>query len=126
MRVLRYNGNSYEVGGITKVVKGRGGAITKIVIAYDTDKGEEEHTWPDKDITLIGGGGRENTTCKKMKKVSLKDKTDGKNVKMFMCGEEGCEYKAKQVSTLKEHKANVHDIDVTYFLCDVDGCLYNG
>ena len=125
MRVLRYNGNSYEVGGITKVVKGKGGMITKIVIAYDTDKGEEEHTWPDKDITLTGGG-RENTTSvtSKKKLKGGEDKTDDKNVKMFGCGEEGCEYKTKQAGHLKTHKASVHDIDVTYFVCDVNGCQY--
>ena len=69
--------------------------MTKIVITYDDDKVKEEHIWPDKDITLIGGRGRENTTSAKMKILGLRDKNDGKNVKMFICGEEGCEYKSR-------------------------------
>ena len=37
---------------------------------------------------------------------------------------EGCEYKAKTEGNLKKHKFAVHDIDVTYYLCNVDGCEY--
>ena len=34
-----------------------------------------------------------------------------------MCGVDRCENKAKQASTLKQHKADVRDLDVTYYLC---------
>ena len=34
------------------------------------------------------------------------------------------EYKAKQASVLKTHKAMIHDIDVTYYLCNAVGCEY--
>ena len=27
-------------------------------------------------------------------------------------------------SNVKQHKANIHDIDVTYYLCGEDGCDY--
>ena len=37
---------------------------------------------------------------------------------------EGCEEKFKQVSNLKRHKADVHDIGVKWHPCDVEGCDY--
>ena len=42
----------------------------------------------------------------------------------FLCEEKGCEYKAKKPSSVKQHKANVHDIDVTFFVCGVGECDY--
>ena len=36
----------------------------------------------------------------------------------------GCVSKAKQASDLKTHKAMVHDIDITYYICDFKGCDY--
>jgi glutaredoxin len=35
-----------------------------------------------------------------------------------------CEYKTKQKRTLKQHKADVHDIGVTWHHCDVSECEY--
>ena len=33
-----------------------------------------------------------------------------------------CEYKTKDKPKLKRHKARIHDIDVTWYDCDVEGC----
>ena len=44
--------------------------------------------------------------------------------RMFICGEEGCDYESKRKDGLKKHKAAEHDIDVTYYLCNVNGCEY--
>jgi len=38
------------------------------------------------------------------------------DVTYFLCDVDDCEYKAKQASDLKQHKANVHDIDVTFYV----------
>ena len=42
----------------------------------------------------------------------------------YHCNVIGCEYKANARRHLKGHKANIHDIDVTYYLCNADGCEY--
>ena len=33
-----------------------------------------------------------------------------------------CDYKTKNSSHLKEHKARIHDIDVKWYHCDIDNC----
>jgi hypothetical protein len=40
------------------------------------------------------------------------------------CTQRGCEYKAKERSSLKSHLAYVHDIGVKWFKCTQDGCEY--
>ena len=44
------------------------------------------------------------------------------SIKHHSCHIEGCEKKFKRASHLKQHKADVHDIDVKWNPCDVDGC----
>ena len=46
------------------------------------------------------------------------------DVTFYLCGDDGCEYKAKVTSSVRTHKAMVHDIDVTYYVCVVEGCDY--
>ena len=36
----------------------------------------------------------------------------------------GASTKRKDLTSVTRHKANIHDIDVVYFLCDVDECEY--
>jgi hypothetical protein len=45
-------------------------------------------------------------------------------VTWHFCTVEGCDYKAKQTSALKEHMANMHDEGVTWHFCTVEGCDY--
>ena len=40
------------------------------------------------------------------------------------CELEGCDYKAKSVGTLKQHLANIHDIDVKWHHCKQSDCKY--
>ena len=40
-----------------------------------------------------------------------------KTQKVFYCDQTDCTYQAKTYSHVKRHKANVHDIDVTYYYC---------
>ena len=68
-----------------------------------------------------GGNGGDMNGEKRRRKDTV-DKDDGP--RMFICGEEGCEYESKWKHTLKKHKAMIHGIDVTYYLCNVDGCEY--
>jgi hypothetical protein len=42
----------------------------------------------------------------------------------FACGEEGCGYKAKRRSNLKQHLVHVHDIGAKWFKCTQEGCQY--
>ena len=44
------------------------------------------------------------------------------SVKIYRCDVDGCEKKFKRNGTLKQHKADVHDINVKWYRCDVDGC----
>ena len=44
--------------------------------------------------------------------------------RLFYCGEGECEYYSKNAATVRQHKSNIHDIDVTYFLCLEAGCDY--
>ena len=60
----------------------------------------------------------------KNKTGKVASKIGGGGVRMFSCGEDGCEFKAKTACNVKRHKAMVHDIDVVYHLCGVDGCEY--
>ena len=62
---------------------------------------------------------------KKLKKGELQSiygtkKVDGKRV--FVCGEGLCEYYSSVARDVKTHKANIHDIDATYYYCDQKGC----
>ena len=43
-------------------------------------------------------------------------------VKMLKCGIDCCKYESKQASHLKQHKANIHDIGVTWHKCDQPEC----
>ena len=45
-------------------------------------------------------------------------------VKMLKCGIDCCKYESKQAGKIKRHKANIHDIGVTWHKCDQDGCNY--
>ena len=45
-------------------------------------------------------------------------------VNYHLCDVVGCDYKAKQASSIKRHKGNVHAIGVTHHFCDVVGCDY--
>jgi len=38
------------------------------------------------------------------------------------CPELGCEYRTKQKSDIKQHRANVHDIEARLWFCDYEGC----
>ncbi|CAM9770418.1 unnamed protein product, partial [Heterosigma akashiwo] len=42
----------------------------------------------------------------------------------YPCEFENCTYKAKQKTDLKQHLANIHDNDVTYFPCEIENCTY--
>ncbi len=44
------------------------------------------------------------------------------NKKRFKCDIGDCKYRSKWKCSLKQHKADVHDIDVIYHNCDVKGC----
>ena len=46
------------------------------------------------------------------------------SIKWHHCDVEGCDYKCKQASNLRQHKAYVHDIGVKWHHCDVEGCDY--
>ena len=46
------------------------------------------------------------------------------SIKKHQCDIEGCDYKSKHKSDLKRHKANVHDIGVTWHQCDIENCHY--
>ena len=94
--------------------------IVKIIIEYD-DGDEEEYDWPDDDIVL--DLAVENIEEKKDKR-RRKGEGDKGSPRMFICGEEGCEYESKRKDAVKTRKALVHDIDVTYYFCNVDGCEY--
>ena len=48
----------------------------------------------------------------------------GERPRTFVCGEDGCEYESKRKAGHKQHKAMIHDIDVTYYLCNADGCEF--
>ena len=61
---------------------------------------------------------------KEEKKEEKRSKTVEGSPKMYSCGEEGCDYKSKWKKVAKSHKANIHDVDVTFYVCDVDGCDY--
>lgn len=39
-------------------------------------------------------------------------------------GEKGCEYFSKEACNVKKHEANIHDIDVVYYPCNVKCCKY--
>ena len=97
-------------GRVTMIRRGKGGNVVKVGILYD-DGEEEECSWPDDDIVLDSDGNNEGQKDRKRKKV------EGGALGMFVCGEEGCEYKAKTASTLRRHKAYIHDIDVVYHPC---------
>ena len=57
----------------------------------------------------------DNEEEKKYKKGG-KGGEGGESPRRFICGEDGCEYESKLKKALKTHKANIHDIDVTYYL----------
>ena len=40
------------------------------------------------------------------------------------CEEPDCDYKAKEKGGLKQHKANVHDMDVVWHFCEEPDCDY--
>ena len=107
----------YEIGDINKVTRGKGGEIVKVVIRFD-DGAKEERDWPDANIVVDSGANKEE---KKDRKRSKREANEG-SPRMFVCGEEGCEYESKWKSALKYHKAATHDIDVTYYVCNADGC----
>lgn len=44
--------------------------------------------------------------------------------KVYVCNIEDCEYKCKKKSNLNRHKADVHDIGVTWHKCDIEDCDY--
>ena len=131
------SGDSYE-GSVTNIKRGKGGGVSKISIQYD-DGDEEECSWPEDDIVIIGrrevvgengatsvmngrgdeGGGKGERNIEVEIEVS-----EEKGVKMFTCGENGCEYKSKWKHHLKNHKANIHYIDVVFYPCNAKGCIY--
>ena len=41
-----------------------------------------------------------------------------------MCGVGDCDYRAKDLESCKKHQANIHDIDVTFYLCNQEDCEY--
>jgi len=61
---------------------------------------------------------------KKDKKRRKEELLGGSLPKRFSCGEEGCDYESRWAQSVKRHKAMVHDIDVTFYLCGVDDCEY--
>ena len=42
----------------------------------------------------------------------------------YTCPQEGCDYKVKRRSHLKQHLADIHDIGVTWHTCPQEGCEY--
>ena len=101
------------------VKRGKCGDVIKIGILHD-DGEKEERDWPAKNIAEDTDENNEEKKDKKRSKIEA----DTGSQRMFLCGEEGCEYESKWKGTVKKHEAMVHDIDVTYYLCNVDGCEY--
>ena len=118
----------------------------KVGISYDEEH-EEECNRPDKDIVFIDSkdkDGKErkkkfrrkdigsglNVMAHKSDKVEKKkgrkiDEIDVDGERMFRCGEDGCDYKTKMASSVRVHKAMIHDIGITCYLCGgEDGCDY--
>jgi hypothetical protein len=82
---------------------------------------EEESVWPDEDIVLIHvNEGKE----RKKKSKSGIDFVEIQGRGMFRCGEGDCQFASKQAHHVKNHKAFIHDIGVTYYYCDEIGCEY--
>ena len=125
VKVKFEDGKWYE-GNVISLKRGKVGEVMNIKIGYD-DGDEEECKWPDKDIIIIGSD-ETNVKEKKKKKVRNNDLSSEFDVRevdgtrMFICGEGRCEYYSPRASTVKRHKANIHDIDVTYHFCGEDGC----
>ena len=69
-------------------------------------------------------GKRDLASSGKEDKKRRTGKTAAENPKITSCGEEGCNYESKWATTVKRHKAMVHDIDVTFYLCGVNECQY--
>ena len=109
----------YPIGAISKIIKGKGGEVVKVGIRFD-DGEKEVRDWPAKNIAVDNDNNNEEKTEKKRSKIEA----DAGSPRMFACGEKGCEFESKWKKAVKTHKANVHDIDVTYYLCNVDGCIY--
>ena len=40
------------------------------------------------------------------------------------CHVSGCRYESTRESNVKQHKANIHGIDVKFYSCYVSGCTY--
>jgi len=140
MRVKsKFDGGDWYEGEVTKVERDKGGNVIKIAVEYD-DGDEEKCRWPDNDIVIVENelveekktkktkkDGEDKRGGRKMGKIGVEREggyIDGEGTKMFICGEEGCDYKSKWKHALKAHKANIHDLDVTYYLCGVTDCRY--
>ena len=42
----------------------------------------------------------------------------------YKCDQPGFSYETKRANNLKRHKANIHNIGVTWHRCDQPGCSY--
>ena len=119
------DGDWYE-GSVSSVKRGKVGEVVRVWIDYD-DNSYEEVKWPDKDIVVIGSdmnGKKSKKKLRKRKVESRVDKAEVDGARLFYCGEGLCEYYSNRADSLKRHKANIHEIDVTYYLCGEDGCEY--
>ena len=47
-------------------------------------------------------------------------------VKMFKCGIDCCKYESdkKTSGKIRRHQANIHDVGIIWYYCDVVGCDY--
>ena len=123
VKVKFVDGVWYE-GTITKIERGAAGELILLGILYD-DGVEVDCEWPDKDIILV----RNETDIiepqlKRRKVMTGKQDDDEEGEWMFTCSFAGCNFTSKQASNVNRHKANIHDIAVTYYFCGVAGCGY--
>jgi len=81
----------------------------------DAVKAWETPTWDNFEYCIRIDAGR---------KVPRRQQDAKSGAGKHLCGVDDCEYKAKKASTLKQHKAMVHDLDVTFYLCGVGSCEY--
>ena len=118
------DGDWYE-GTVGSVKRGKVGEVVRVEIDYD-DNTKEGCKWPDEDIVLVGidESGKSRKRVKWGEVVTRYDVNEVDGERVFVCGEGECEYYSNGASVMKQHKANIHDIDVTYYYCDQKGCEY--
>jgi len=77
----------------------------------DEEEGSDEGGEKDGGIEDEGKGEKEEDRGGRAKKTQAVGS-------WHRCGVGGCDFKSKQSGNLKKHKANIHDVDVKWFMCD--------